>query len=339
MRKIRKEEHIENYFKTEYQGDTLLKDVYIEHNALPELDMDEVDTSCDFLGKRIDFPLMINAMTGGSDISSEINENLAQIAEEFNIPMAVGSQKIALEDEEAEESFRVVTSILKGNSILMSNMGSFEEVENYRKAMDMIQADALQIHLNPVQELVMAEGDRTFKGALDHIARAVREIDKPIIVKEIGFGISKSVAKQLVDVGVKNIDISGTGGTNFIEIEDLRSAYMDFSEMYTWGIPTAKTIIDVRSVVPDDVQIIASGGIRTSLDIVKALAIGGDIVGVSGEILSYLMHGGYPYAAECLQNLIYKTKLLMVLLGVRNIEELKKVPYVTTGKLRELLEG
>ena len=337
MRKIRKDEHIRNYLKTEYVGDTLFNDVFLEHNSLPDIDFDEVDTSVEFLGKRVEFPMIINSMTGGTILGEEINEDLSYLAKEFGLPMAVGSQTIALDDKEAEETLKVVRDNLDENNIVIANLGSNAKIEDVRKALDMIYADALAIHLNPAQELFMQEGDRNFKGVLSNIKAINKAFPGKIMVKEVGYGLSKENVKKLFDNGINIIDISGHGGTNFTEIEDMRDNQSDFSEFYSWGIPTAKSIIDARSV-SKDITLIGSGGIKTALDLVKAIVLGADITGVSGELLRFLVHGDYEYASMYLESLIYKTKLVMILLGVKNIEELKKVPYKTTGRLRELLD-
>ncbi|WP_425539196.1 type 2 isopentenyl-diphosphate Delta-isomerase [Microaceticoccus formicicus] len=336
MRKTRKTEHIENYLKTEYVGDNLFDYVILEHNSLPNLSFDEIDTSSEFLGKAIEFPLLINSMTGGADISLEINRDLAKIAKEFGIPMAVGSQQIVLDEEDTSESFKTVNEFLKEEDIIIGNLNASSSVENIIKAREIINADAMQLHLNPCQELVMEDGDRNFKGILDNIEKAVNNLDFPIIVKEVGFGISYDAAKKLYNAGVRYIDISGCGGTNFIEIENLRRNDIDFSDLYSWGNPTAKLLHEYRKF-PEDLVIIASGGIRTGLDIVKALVMGADMVGVSGEVLNYLIHGGFDYARDYLEGIIYKTKIVMMLLGCKNLEELKKVPYKTVGRLKDLL--
>lgn len=337
MRSARKREHIENYLKTSFQGDTLLGDVFLEHNALPNLDYKDIDTSIDYLGKKISYPILINAMTGGSSLTQEINHDLSMLAKEFNIPMAVGSQTIALEeDEDATESFRVVRGIIGDNGVVISNLSGQATVEQAKNAIDMINGDAIQIHLNPAQELVMEEGDREFRGVIDKIEAIVKNVDKPVIVKEVGFGISKGVAQRLYDVGVRNIDISGYGGTNFIEIENLRNHAYDYTELYNWGIPTAASLINCRKL-PGDLNVISSGGIRNATDIVKSLVLGAQIVGISGELLSFLVHGGYAYAKEYLDNLIYKVKILMVLLGKENIHELRNTEYKITGRLKDLV--
>ncbi len=164
----------------------------------------------------------------------------------------------------------------------------------------------------------------------------MKNVDKPVIVKEVGFGISQDVAERLYDVGVRNIDISGYGGTNFMEIENLRNHACDFTELYNWGIPTAASLINCRKLAKD-LNLISSGGIRNSNDIVKSLVLGGQIIGISGELLSYLVHGGYSYAKEYLDNLIYKLKILMVLLGKKNIDELRSAKYRITGRLKDLV--
>lgn len=337
MRSIRKKEHIENYLKTTFRGDTLLGDVYLEHNALPNLNLDEIDTSTIFLGKKVNYPILINAMTGGSSLTQEINRDLSLLAKEFNIPMAVGSQTIAFEDEDgSKESFKIVREVIGNDGIVISNISGQATADQAKRALEMIDAEAIQIHLNTAQELVMEEGDRDFKGIIDNIESIVKEINKPVIVKEVGFGISKDVAERLYDIGVRYIDISGYGGTNFIEIENLRNHAFDFTEFYTWGIPTAAALINCRKL-PMDLKLISSGGIRNSMDVVKSLVLGAEVVGISGELLAYLVHGGYSYAKEYLDNLVHKIKIVMLLLGKQNIEELRNSDYKVTGKLKDLI--
>ncbi len=339
MRKMRKREHVENYLRTTYKGDTLLEYVFLEHNALPDLDFEEIDSKTVFLGKTVDYPIIINAMTGGSDFSRDINRDLSLIAKEFNIPMAVGSQTIALcegEGDECKSSFEVVRQTIGDNGLVIANLNAQASLEDVKVALDMVKGDAIQLHLNPAQEVVMLEGDRDFTGVLKNIETIVKGIDKPVIVKEVGFGISKEVARKLYNVGVRNIDISGYGGTNFIEIENIRYNNIDFSDLYSWGIPTALALIKCREL-PKELNLIASGGIRTGMDIVKALVIGGDMVGISGEILSYLLHGGFENARDYLEATIHKMKILMLLLGKKNIEELKATEYKIFGELKELI--
>lgn len=338
MRKERKDEHVERLLKSEYDGDNLLGDVYFEHNSLPGLSLDDIDTSTKFLGREVPFPLFINAMTGGTEMTEEINEDLSTLAKEFNLAMEVGSQKIALEEEDTRSSFEVVRENLEKPNIVLSNLGAESDVDMVREAMEMIDADGIGIHVNVSQELVMFEGDRDFTSFEDNIGKICKEFPDQVIVKEIGFGMSAEVGKRLCDLGVAAIDVSGSGGTNFVEIEDLRDLTEDFTEFYAWGIPTAQAILNVRQACPD-AYIISSGGIRTATDILTSLIIGADICGISGEILRFLLIGGYDYAAEYLEGLIHHTKVGMLMLGCRNIEDVKKVPYKLTGRLKEIQEG
>ncbi len=339
MRKTRKREHVENYLRTRYKGDTLLEEVFLEHNALPDLCFEDIDTKTVFLGKTVDYPIIINAMTGGSEFSREINRDLSLIAKEFNIPMAVGSQTIALcEEEECKDSFQIVRETIGSEGIVIANLNAQASLNDVERALEMIDADAIQLHLNPAQEIVMMEGDRDFRGILRNIETIVKGLDKPVIVKEVGFGISKEVASKLYNVGVRNIDISGYGGTNFIEIENIRYNNIDFSDLYSWGVPTAMAMIKCREL-PKDLNLIASGGIRTSMDIVKSLVLGANVVGISGEILSYLLHGGYENAKDYLEATIHKMKIVMLLLGKKNMEELKTTEYKLTGELKELVNN
>lgn len=336
MRKYRKREHIENYLRSSYTGNPLFDDVLLVHNSLPECDFYEVDTSTMFLNKKINFPLMINAMTGGSEFTEDINRDLSLIAKEFNLPMAVGSQTLAMEDKDAIKSYQIVRENMK-DGIVLGNLSGRATVDEAKFAVEMIGADGLQIHLNPAQELAMDEGDRTFRGILTNIEKIVASLDVPVIVKEVGFGMSKEVVKRLYASGVRIVDVSGYGGTNFMEVENLRNPENDLSELYSWGIPTAMSVIGAKSLELDDLQIISSGGVRNSLDIAKSIAIGADMVAISGEILSYLIHGGYEYTMQYLAGLIYKTKIVMTLTGSKNIEELKETKYFITGRLKDLL--
>ncbi len=337
MRKYRKREHLENCLRASYEGNTLFEDVFICHSSLSDFDFDEVDTSVEFLNKKLDFPLIINAMTGGTDFSKQINTDLSNIAKKFKIAMAVGSQTIVFEDEDMAESFKCVREMAK-DGVVLSNLSGHATVEEAKFAIETIEADGIQIHLNPAQELAMEEGDRNFKDVLSNIEKIVGGVDVPVIAKEVGFGMSKKVVKRLYDVGVRYVDISGFGGTNFIEVENLRTPYNDLSELYSWGIPTAMSILEAKSLNLEDLKIVGSGGIKTSLDLAKAIMLGADITAISGEILNYLARGGLQYAEEYLESLIFKTKMIMLLTNSRTIADLKNAEYRITGKLKELTE-
>lgn len=333
-RRERKDEHIENYLKTSDYNDPLFGDIYLDHNSLSDVNFDEIDTSIEFLSRKISMPLMINAMTGGGELSADINEDLSSICKNLNIPMAVGSQTIGLEDTEAEEGF----SLIREKDLLrIGNLGAERSLDDFKNAAGMINANAIQVHLNVAQELFMPEGDKDFRGYYENIKNIVANIDMPVIVKETGNGLSKEVCQKLIDAGVKYLDVSGSGGTNFIEIEDMRDFVSDYKEFYGWGIPTAKAIIDARSL-SDDVFIIGSGGIKTAVDIAKAIIIGADMAAISGEAIRYLLLGSYEACFDYLKEINHRLKITMALLGVKNIEELKKVDYKLTGRLKDLVE-
>ena len=333
-RRARKDEHIENYLRSEFRSKTLLNNVYVEHNALSDINFDEIDTSIEFMGQKISMPVMVNAMTGGTEISEDINEDLSNICKDLNIPMAVGSESIALKDIKARESFSLLKE--KDQVFKIGNLGLENSIENFEFAKDLIGARAMQAHLNVAQELVMAEGERDFSNNFENLKNIKNNLSAPLIVKEVGFGMNKEVGKKLLDIGIEYIDVAGKGGTNFIEIEDMRIFDKDYSEFYSWGIPTAKSILDLRSL-SDDFFLISSGGIRNASDICKSLIIGADMCAISGEVLSFLLRGDYDYAQKYLEELQTKIKIFMALVGVKNIEELKKVPYKITGRLKELI--
>ncbi len=333
-RRARKDEHIENYLRSEFRSKTLLNNVYVEHNALSDINFDEIDTSIEFMGQKISMPVMVNAMTGGTEISEDINEDLSNICKDLNIPMAVGSESIALKDIKARESFSLLKE--KDQVFKIGNLGLENSIENFEFAKDLIGARAMQAHLNVAQELVMAEGERDFSNNFENLKNIKNNLSAPLIVKEVGFGMNKEVGKKLLDIGIEYIDVAGKGGTNFIEIEDMRIFDKDYSEFYSWGIPTAKSILDLRSL-SDDFFLISSGGIRNASDVCKSLIIGADMCAISGEVLSFLLRGDYDYAQKYLEELQTKIKIFMALVGVKNIEELKKVPYKITGRLKELI--
>ena len=337
VRQYRKREHVENYLKTEHRGSTLFEDVFLPHNSLPELALEDIDTTTTFLGKEIAFPLMINAITGGTDFAEAINADLAELAKRLGIPVAVGSETIAMEDEEAIESFRIVRDIMGEEGIVIGNMNGNLSPEGAKRAVDIIGADGLQIHLNPAQELAMDEGDRDFRGIKERIVAAKDALNVPVIVKEVGFGMDADVVETLYDAGIRYVDISGFGGTNFFEVENLRSLRRDMTDLYDWGLPTAYALSRAVALEKKDLNIIASGGIKTSLDLVKSLVIGADMCAMSGEILKYVLHGGVDYAEEYVSELIYKSKIIMVLLGSKDIQSLKHIRWRATGRLLELL--
>lgn len=321
----RKREHIKYFLNSKSNNNNQFDKIILQNNSLPEIDFSQIDTKVNFLGKTLNFPLVINAITGGFDEAIDINKQLGLLAKKYNIAIAVGSQSIAIKNDRCDDSYKIVREVCK-NGVVLSNLGANCKLENAQKAVDMLDADGIQLHLNCAQEIFMYEGDRNFKGILKNIENIVHKLGKPVIVKEVGFGISKSVAEKLYNVGVKYIDIGGKGGTNFIEIENLRTNTDKYEEFYDWGISTAQSLCQCVGV-NENLNIICSGGITRADEIVKSLCVGAKIVGISGIILKKLLLDGYKEAQKYLSDLVEKTKIMMLLVGAENVDELKNIPY------------
>ncbi len=333
IRGKRKDEHLKYFLMSRPSGSSGFEDVTLQNNSLPEVDFDEVNTEYVFLNKYIDSPLMINAMTGGTEYSGEINRKLARLAVKFNIPIAVGSQTVALNDPKAADTFRKVREI-NNEGIVIANLSANSDIDDVYKAIDMIGADAVQLHLNVVQEMCMAEGDRSFRGVLDNIRKIKALSEVPVIVKETGYGMSYETAGKLYDAGIRYVDVSGRGGTDFVSIESLRNIEADRSFLESWGIPTAFSLLECRKA-SSDMFIICSGGISKAEEVIKALCMDADMVALGGAILRILLEQGYDAAEKYMGGLIHAIKVLMLLLGAKDISELKNVPYL----LKESLEN
>jgi len=262
-----------------------------EHNALPELNLDEIDLSQELLGKKLAAPLLISSMTGGTPQAGEINRNLAVAAQSSGVAMGLGSQRVAIEDPSLADTFNVRQ--LAPDILLFANLGAVQLNYGYgadeaQRAIDMIEADALVLHLNALQEAVQKEGDTNFGGLLPKIEALVASVSVPVIAKEVGWGISASVATRLVEAGVAIIDVAGAGGTSWSQVEMHRAAEERQAELASrfvdWGIPTAEAVRQVRAALPE-VPIIASGGLRTGLDLAKSIALGAQLGGMAGPFL------------------------------------------------------
>jgi len=330
-RKKRKQEHIK--YSLELESTTkrsVFKDITLVHNCLPEVNLSEVDISTNLGSLRLKNPIIINAITGGYKGAKKINKQLARIAKELEIPMAVGSQKIAL-DGEAADSFKIARQE-NPNGIIFANIGADVNVSDAVKAVKMLEADALQLHLNIPQEIVMKEGRKNFKGILENIKEITHNIKVPVIVKEVGFGIAREQARALIDSGVKIIDVGGFGGTNFIAIENRRRRFNRLKSLEEWGIPTPISLIEVITEVKDKADVISSGGLNSGLDVAKSLALGAKAAAFAGLFLFILINKG-PLA---LKNFIKKitTELMysMVMTGAKNLEELREKPLIIDGR-------
>lgn len=333
--KKRKLEHIKICLeKNVERGSTGFEDVKLIHSSLPEVDYNSINMSIDFLGKRLNYPIVIEAMTGGCKEAEKINKILASVAQELGIAFGVGSQRAALEDESLIRTYQVRD--VAPNIFLIANLGILPKlrVEEYQHAIDMIDADALAIHLNPLQEVVQTEGDRNWSNCLEHLKNICQFVKKPIIAKETGAGINGEVALRLESIGVAAIDIAGYGGTNWLVVEELRSG-RNLSVFEDWGIPTAVSLIDVKRVVK--LPIIASGGIRNGVDATKALVLGADLVGVALPLLK-LASKGKQYVLRWLKGFIEEMKMTMFLVGAKNVSDLKNKRFVVLGKTKEWIE-
>ena len=341
--KLRKRDHLRLSLELDvsFEGKTSwLEYVELIHRALPELNLDEISTETSFLGETFGMPFLVEAMTGGTPEAVEINGNLAEAAERFSIPMEVGSQRAALEDKKLEYTFRVARE-RTSKLFLIANLSGVQlaedGVEVAEKAVEMIEADAISIHLNPLQEVIQPEGSTRFKDVLKVIERVCERLDVPVIVKEVGCGISSEVARMLEEVGVKAIDVAGAGGTCWAKIEMLRLREDDEKRevaktFLDWGIPTAASIIEVSSAV--SIEVIGSGGIRSGIDIAKALSIGADMAGAAHPLLRPATES-VESVAKVLRRLRSELRMAMFLTGCKDVGELKNSPHVILGPLLE----
>jgi isopentenyl-diphosphate delta-isomerase len=321
----------------EYAGKTtLLEEVDLVHDALPELAVDEVDVGVEFLGKRLRAPLLITGMTGGTAEASEINRDLACVAEEYGIAFGLGSQRAMQRRPELAYTFAVRSHA--PTTLVFANLGIVQAAAlptaEVGRLVSTVGADALCLHLNPAQELIQPGGDRDFRGGLEAIVRLVRELGVPIVVKETGCGISRAVAKRLHGAGVATVDVSGAGGTSWVKVETIRADEpghalgMVFSE---WGIPTAAAVVGVRGL---GLVCIASGGIRTGLDVAKVLALGARLAGVALPVFRAYREGGVGAARRYVERLTTELRTAMVLTGSRNVDALGRVRTVLGPRLR-----
>jgi len=337
VRQSRKLDHIKYSLSlTDGPGSSGFADIGLVHNCLPNLGWNELDISSSIAGISIKNPLIINAITGGAHDVTILNGQIAEFACLTNTAMAVGSQYAALEDPEVLQSYKIVRE-KNPEGIIFANLGAYATPQQAQLAVEMIDAQALQIHLNVAQELIMTEGDREFSGYLTNIAKIVDRVSVPVIVKEVGCGIAKEQAQQLVEIGIKAIDVGGMGGTNFLAIEAARSQLSLYPETLCWGIPTAISAVEIMSILPKQVDMIVSGGIRTSLDVIKSLVLGGTATGMATPIIRMLHEKDIEYALSWFNNFLHEIKCYMLLSGAANIKDLAKVPVVITGYSKEWL--
>jgi isopentenyl-diphosphate delta-isomerase len=322
-----------------------LRDISFIHRALPEIDKDDIDLSTVFLKRKLQAPIFLSAMTGGAREAEQINVVLAETAQKMGLAMGVGSQRAAIENQSLARTFQVARSVAP-NIPLVGNLGAPQlrsgwGVKEAVEAVDMIEADALAIHLNPLQEVVQPEGEPRYRGVLDVIRDIKEGLSVPLIVKETGAGISREDAKLLEEAGIDILDVGGAGGTSWAAVEYYRAKESGDTVgarlgtvFWDWGIPTAASIVEcVRTT---SLPIIASGGIRSGLDIAKALALGADWVGIALPLLKAAAKGEEELHLE-IEMILNELRCTMFLTGAKNLKELKETPLIVGGSLADRL--
>lgn len=328
----RKEDHIRINLEENVQSKltTGLEKLYFMHRALPEIDLADVDTSTTLLGKTLKTPLLISSMTGGTARAEGINRQLAAAAQEVGMAIGVGSQRAAVEDPALAESYWVRD--IAPDVPLYANVGAVQmnygfSLLHFQRAIEMIEADALILHFNALQEATQPEGDGNFSNLLPQIEMLCQAVDIPVIAKEVGWGFSKADARRLANVGISAIDVAGAGGTSWSEVEMYRAPTAHLRRVagaFTgWGIPTADAIRYCKEAAPN-LPIIASGGLKTGIDIAKCIALGATVGGLAGQFLKATDRGGTDGAVALANAVTHELKITMFCTGSTNLEQLSQ---------------
>jgi isopentenyl-diphosphate delta-isomerase len=348
--KKRKKEGIEIPLTKNVQGkrnSTYLEYVKLFHNALPEIDYDQIDLSIKFLNRSFSAPLIIDSMTGGTDEAFLINKRLAQIAERYGLGMGLGSQRAGLKSDKLVESYSIARKTAP-NAFLIANIGAAQLSDGLSNSdvlriIKMIDANALAIHLNPLQELIQPEGEPRFKGILKRISDLASKIEIPIIVKEVGSGISEDVAIRLEKAGISSINVAGSGGTSWAGIEKLRAdRHNEYIKsqlgnlFWDWGIPTALSILLVTRSVK--LPVIASGGLRNGLEIAKCLILGADVCAMAFPFLRRAAQSEEELE-KFTQLILAEIRATMFLIGAKDIDSLRNTRYILIDKLASVLSN
>jgi isopentenyl-diphosphate delta-isomerase len=336
----RKADHIELCAKGDvgfHAKTTLLEHVDLVHDSLPELALDEIDTSVTLFGKRLKAPLIIASMTGGTARAREINRELAAIAEERGYGFGLGSQRAMLRGD--KDDTYLVRDVAP-TALVLGNIGAVQARELASSAVAeliaRVGADALCVHMNPAQEIVQQGGDRYFAGALGAMERLAEELPVPVIAKETGCGIGPRAAKRIARAGVKSVDVSGAGGTSWVAVEAERAApgaRALGTALREWGVPTAASILIAKKTRPRFETIIATGGVSSGVDAAKAIALGAHAAGIARPVLQALVSGGREAAERFLEEVEAEIRAVMLLCGAGSVRALRKAPVVLTGDL------
>jgi len=321
---------------------TGLDDYAFMHQALPQLDLKDVDISTELFGKKLNAPLLISSMTGGTEEAGAINRILAAAAQEAGIAMGLGSQRTAIEDEDLAHTYHVRQ--VAPDVLLFANLGAVQLNYGYGlreclAAVDMCQADALILHFNALQEAVQPEGDGNFADLLSKVEQICRQLPVPVIAKEVGWGISERAAGQLASAGVAAIDVAGAGGTSWSQVEMFRAPSPRHARIagafIDWGIPTADSIQYCRRAAPD-LPLFASGGIRDGIDVAKCIALGANLVGFAGDFLRAADRGGVEAVVEMAEMISTELRISMFCSGAGDLQELSNTPLQIKGENRSL---
>jgi isopentenyl-diphosphate delta-isomerase len=315
---------------------TLFEDVELVHQPLIETRLEEIDLSVTTLGKRLSFPLIITGMTGGAEEVARFNREIAGLADRMGVGFGVGSQRAMLRHPEMNKTFQVRD--VAPDVLLLGNIGVAQaremSVGEVTRLAEEIGADAMCVHLNAAMEIIQENGDHDFRGSLDAIERLVNESPLPIIIKETGCGFARESGIKLLDAGVKWIDVSGAGGTSWVGVETIRNRAMRHlgEAFWDWGIPTAASVCELRSL---DLNLIASGGVRTGLQAAKALALGAKVVGVALPVLRAYVSGGIEGVEAFLNAFRDELRVALMLCGCAKIDDLSPDHVVIGGRLLE----
>lgn len=319
----RKDEHVslaEKYFHAD--GPNSFDQVRIRHDALPETNVANVSLKTTVGQWHWDTPLYIEAMTGGSEQTGALNARLAKIAAACHLPIATGSQSVAIKDPSLASTFTTVRQN-DPQGLVFGNLGAGHPLSAAKTAVQMLNADALELHLNVVQEIVMPEGNRNFTW-LANLQTITHALSVPVIAKEVGFGISRPTMQQLYQAGIRYIDLGGHGGTNFVDIENRRRPARDMAYLHDFGLTTVESLLAVAQR-PSDLTIFATGGVRHPLDVLKALMLGADAVGMAGTILHAILHHTDTEVIQQLTDWQDQLKLLLALVGATSIDDLHQM--------------
>ena len=328
----RKDDHVHHALQQQNKAiPSQFDQIRFIHQSLNHVSFDQIDISTEWAHHRHSHPFYINGMTGGSRFTKQFNDKLAQVAAETGLAMASGSVSAALKDPSVIDTFQIIRE-RNPKGFVMANIGAHHSLDNAKRAVDILRADALQIHLNIPQEVVMPEGDRNYSMWEENIETIVNSVGVPVIIKEVGFGMSQETIQRLLQLGVETIDVSGRGGTNFITIENERRDHLDFSAIAHWGQTTPESLLEAQNYI-DKATILASGGIRNYMDIIKALALGASATGISGLFLKKVNDDGIDATIQMVHDWTDSLKHLYLLLGVNTTSNLNKLPLILSSEL------